>query len=163
METAKDPKFTPKAALKVVQGSIANPNTSSLSLVLLAMSESGVADSPTYQTLGKKWGKAQSDARSWYQEQVSFRLGNIKTTAVQSDVWLLHCLCVKKDGTVDEKALDGCMKKVLAEAQSNKGTIHVAASLVEQVPSLGPKLDDIMKAGVAVYFYTGEAAKETAK
>jgi hypothetical protein len=161
METTKDPKFTPKGQIKVVQGSISNPNTSSLSLVLVAMSESGIADSPTYQTLGKKWGKAKSDARSWYQEQVSFRPSNIKVSCVQSDVWLVHMLCVKKDGSTDEKALDGCLKKALAEAQSNKGTIHVAASLVEQVPLLGPKLEDIAKHGVSCYFYVEEALKET--
>lgn len=154
METTKDPKFTPKGQIKVVADrSIANPNTSSLSLILVAISESGVADSPTYQTLGKKWSKAQSDARQWFQEQVSFRLGNIKITAVQSDCWLLHCLCIKKDGSMDEKALDGCMKKVLAEAQSNKGTVHVSSLLTDQVPLFGVKLDDLVKQGVSVFYY----------
>jgi hypothetical protein len=162
METIRDSKFSPKGKVRTVNASITQTNTSSLALVLVAIGMDGKVDSPTYAALGKKWSKIPAEGKGWYHSQHQFRLGQTQITAVQSDTQAVHMLCLKADGSCDLKALGECFKKVQTEAKSNAGSVHVASSLIEQVPAMSDHLDNLVQAGVNIFIYSPPAIAETA-
>jgi hypothetical protein len=153
METLRDPKFGPKGKLRVVNASISQTNTSSLALIPVAIGADGKVDSPTYKTLGKKWGKIPADGKGWFHSQINFRPGFLNTTCVQSDVWCVHMHCLKADGSCDPKALTECFKKLTVDAKSNSASVHMAATLLEQVPQVKEHMDALLASGIDVFFY----------
>lgn len=153
METPVDKKFIASGKVRVVNASIAQTNTSSLALVLVAIGEDGKPNSKTYDLLDKKWAKVKPEAKGWWQEQFNFKPSNIKISATQSDIHIVHMLCLDKAGAVDERALAGCMKKVAAEAKSNKASVHVATELTEQIPQLDKHLQGLIDGGTNVFLY----------
>jgi len=153
METVRDAKFNVKGKVRVVQGTVSQTNTGSLAMILAVIGENGKPDSKTYDLLDKKWSKVKAEAKGWWQSQFDFRLGNLHQSAVQSDTWVMHLLCVNKEGVVDEKALASCLKKLTTEAQSNRASIHVSSALVDQVPQLGDQLQGLVDAGINCFLY----------
>lgn len=147
-------KFKKQGKTKTVHGSISMPELSGLRLVLVLCSLSGKPDGDVYSVLTNKWKNAAADLKGWHQYQVDYKLGNIKETCVQSDVWLLHTLCLKKDGTMDDKALDSCLKKIAKLAKDEKASVHISAIHLKDFPGLNEKLGKaLLEDGVTVYVY----------
>jgi hypothetical protein len=158
-EMKKNP-FVQYGKTKVVEGSILQPELSGLRLIMVPMGEPqkdvkyDLAQFPLYKTLERKWKQSRSEAKGWRAEGVGFKLGNIKTTLVQSDTWLVHCLMYNADGTLDEKAFTSCLKKVADLAKAEKASVHVSAMVVEAMPQLTEVLKtQFVETGTSVYFY----------
>lgn len=147
-------KFSTQGKTKVVKGTILTPEMAGLRMILTAAPESGKPEDELYQLLDKKWKNAKAEFKGWYQHHVNFKLGNIHETAVQSDTWIVHLLFVKKDGTVDAKALDTCLKKLAEKAKFERASVHVAKVLTETYPTLEALLQTaLIEKGITVYYY----------
>jgi hypothetical protein len=148
-------RFVTAGKTKVVEGSILSPELGNLRLVLVPINEAGVTDTEMYNLLNKKWRQAKVDAKGWYSNHIDFKLGNIQTTAVQSDTWVVHCLFEDKDQKVNAKAMAGCLKKVAAMAKYEKASVHVSNLMVEKVSGMKELLvSEMLDKGTSVYFYT---------
>ena len=145
---------------KTVKGTILLPELASLRLILTPCSQAGKPDSKLHTILNKKWRTVAADLKGWCAHNVDFKLGNLRQTAVQSDVWVIHALYLDKEGKVDEKALESCVKKLADLAKYEKGSVHVSTLLTEENPKLVELLQKLcLEKGTPVFFYeeTSEA------
>lgn len=146
--------FAVKGRTKVIKGTILTPEMAGLRLVMAVASETGKPESPLYELLDKKWKNAKAELKGWYQQHTNFKLGNVQETAVNSDVWIMHCLFLNKEGEVDEKALHSCLKKLADRAKSEKASVHVSTMLTDQFSNLETLLKEyLLDQGVSVYYY----------
>lgn len=154
MEAKLDNKFKKLGKTKLIKGSILHPEASGLSMIMTAAPASGKPDDGLYNLLDTKWRNAKAELKGWYQYHVNYKLGNIQDTAVNSDIWIMHCLFVNDKGKVDEKALDECLKKLCQKALYEKATVHVSTLLTKAIPTLEPKIaKSLIENGVSVFYY----------
>lgn len=148
-------KFQVKGKTKLVKGSILTPEGGGLRLVLNITNMAGKAEGPLYPIFEKKWKKVKEEVKGWYSTKTgAYKLGAINSTAVQSDVWVVHCLAQDDQLHVDAKGLEDCLKKVCATALYEKASLHVSSLLTSQVPGLEDLLTKcLVEKGVSVFFY----------
>ena len=147
--------FQQQGKVKLVKGSILTPQNAGLRFILNFTSMAGKTDGEVYDLFDKKWAKAKSDAKAWYANKTGeYKLGAINSTAVQSDTWVMHMLCIDKDGSVDATGLQECLKKVAASAKYEHASVHVSTLFVEQFPQLKDLIDEeLLKKGISVSYY----------
>lgn len=154
-------KFVTHGKTKVINGSILSPELGSLRLVLAPCSEDGKPASELHKLLGKKWKSVAVDLKGWYSEHIGFKLGATKNTAVQSDTWVIHCLCYDKDNKLDEKALAACVKKLEDMAKYEKASVHVSTLTAASMPGLADMLSkQLVEKGISVYYYEEAAVSQ---
>lgn len=147
-------KFTPPGKSKIIQGTIISPQSSDLKLVLAVCSLNGKPDSELYKLFDRKWKIASAELKGWHQHHVDFKLGNVKTISVQSDVWISNALCLSAEGVLDEVALAKCIKKIGEVAKYEKGSVHVSSLLTTAIPQLPALLMEYcIENGVSVSLY----------
>lgn len=147
-------KFVTHGKTKLVKGSILMPELGNLRLLIVPCSETGKPDGDLYSLLEKKWKTAKAEFKGWYAQHMDFKLGSVHTTAVQSDTWLLHCLCIDKNDKVDAKALAACVKKVASMAKYERGSVHVSTLVTDQMPEIMDMMNtEMIEKGTSVYFY----------
>lgn len=149
-------KFQSAGRVKMIKGSILNPENAGLRFVLSINNMSGKPDNhPLYSLFEKKWKKVKEDAKGWYATKTgAYKLGAINVTAVQSDTWVIHMLCQDDKLQTDLKALDDCLKKVTDSAKYEKASVHVSNLLVQAVPELTNMLTShLVNNGVSVSYY----------
>lgn len=157
-DTAKNP-FQQLGKVKVIKGSILAPENSGLRFVLNVNNMGGTADNPLYPLFDKKWPKVKQEAKGWFNTRTgAYKLGATNTTAVQSDVWVIHLLCqdVTKDDKLvtDAKAVATCLKEVCKLAKYERATVHVSNMLTDAVPELTGALNaELIDKGISVYVY----------
>lgn len=153
--------FVTQGKTKVVHGTLLSPELGNLRLVLAPCGESGKPDTDLHSLLNKKWRSVAAELKGWYANHINFKLGNIQTTAVQSDTWIVHSLCFTKEGKLDEKALEACVKKLADMAKYERGSVHVSTLTTNAFPTLTTLLNThCVSRGIAVYFYDeAEAGK----
>ena len=162
-ETPRDLRFNPAGQVKTVNASISSTRTmGGLCLILAALSEDGtkIMDCPVYGLLKRKFAAAVTDPKQWYHSRINWKLGAVRDTFLSSEARLQSMLCIKNDGTCDEKALETCMKAVIKLAKTDKGSVHVSSALVEMLPQLSSHLDAVKQAGITLYIYTGDSKTE---
>jgi hypothetical protein len=146
--------FVTQGKTKVVNASILSPELGNLRLLVVPCGESGKPETDLHALLNKKWRPVAAELKGWYANHINFKLGNVKTTAVQSDTWVVHSLCLTKEGALDEKALAGCVKKLADMAKYEKGSVHVSTLTTTAYPLLVQLLQEqCINKGIAVYFY----------
>jgi hypothetical protein len=147
-------KFTPKGKVKVVKGSILTPEYAGLRLIVNFVNKNGKPEGPLYEVFDKKWKKIKEETKGWYASRINFKLGEINTVAVQSDTWVINCLCQDEENAVQEKALDDCIKKVATMAKNEKASVHVPNLLLQSCPKLMENLNSqLVENGINVSVY----------
>lgn len=149
-------KFQPQGRTKQIKGSILMPENAGLRFILSVNNTQGKSEgNPLLPLFDKKWKKVREESRGWFATKTgAYKLGAINTTAVQSDVWVIHMLCQGDDLQVDLKGLEACLDKVAASAKYEKASVHVSTILTENIPELTDLLvERLVKEGVSVYFY----------
>lgn len=146
--------FVTKGKTKVVNASILSPELGNLRLVIVPCSESGLPETELHALLSKKWRSVNAELKGWYANHINFKLGNVQTTAVQSDTWIVHTLCFDKEGALSAKGLAACVKKLAEMAKYEKGSLHVSTLTANAMPELVELLQsECIDKGIAVYFY----------
>jgi hypothetical protein len=147
-------KFLTNGKTKLVKGSILNPELGNLRLIFVPCSQSGLPNTRLHHLLETKWKQTNVELKGWRASNINFKLGSIQTTAVQSDTWIVHALCMNDNNETDEKALATCVKKLSDLAKYEKGSVHVSMLTVEENPTIGDLfLTKCIENGVSVYFY----------
>lgn len=147
-------KFSPKGKVKVVKGSILTPEYAGLRLILNFVNKNGKPEGPLYDIFDKKWKKIKEETKGWYASRINFKLGEVSTIAVQSDTWVMNCLCQNEENAVQETALDDCIKKISSIAKNEKASVHVPNVLLQSFPKLMEKLNNqLVDSGVNVSIY----------
>lgn len=154
-EQPKKNLFLTPGRIKIVQGSIVNPENAGLRFVLSVTNMVGKAEGPLYPVIEKKWPKVKQEAKGWYNTRTgAYKLGAVNTTAVQSDTWVLHLLCQDDKLETDLGALTACLKEVCKMAKYERATVHVSSVLTESIPELTTTLGtELVEQGVSVSFY----------
>lgn len=154
-------KFSTPGESKVVNGSILNPEYAGLRLILNFVNLSGKTNSQMFELFDKKWRKVKEETKGWYANRSNFKLGELSVIAVQSDTWVINCLCQDEDSKINVDAISNCIKKVSALALSEKASIHVHSSLLTEFPELNKMLNEkLINNGINVSYYQ-EAKSES--
>jgi len=154
METTN--KFQAHGNIKVINGSILNPHNAGLRFVLSFNNLAGKPEgNPLLPVFDKKWKKVREESRGWFTNKTgAYKLGAINTTAVQSDVWVVHLLCQDDALKVDLRGLKNALKATAKLAKYEKATIHVSDILIKTVPELSQLLEStVISNGISVSFY----------
>ena len=148
-------KFLQPGRVKVVQGSILAPENAGLRFVLNVANTVGKAESPLYPLFEKKWPKVKQEVRGWFNTRTgAYKLGAVHTVAVQSDTWVLSCLCQNENFVTDVNALTVCLREVAKSAKYERATVHVSTLLTQAVPEVVDLLNtELVENGVSVSFY----------
>ena len=148
-------KFQQAGKVKVITGTILNPHNAGLQFVLSINNMVGKPENPLFPIFDKKWKKVKEESRGWFTNKTgAYKLGAINTTAVQSDVWVIHMLCQDEKLATDLNGLSECLKKVCVSAKFEQASIHISTILNKAIPEL-PNLvnEHLVNQGVSVYFY----------
>jgi hypothetical protein len=147
-------KFVTQGKTRLVNSTIISPEMGNLRLIFTPCGKQGKPDTALHAVLNKKWRTVAAELKGWHAQNFTFKMGNVHSTAVQSDTWVLHALCYNEKGVLDEKALESCVKAAAALAKSDGGSLHVSTLSVEQMPQLADYLSKyVIDRGLACYFY----------
>lgn len=148
-------KFVTQGKTRLVNNTIISPEMGNLRLIFAPCSKLGRPDTALHAILNKKWRTVGAELKGWHAQNITFKMGNVHSVAVQSDVWVANALCIDENGVLNEKALESCVKAVAAIAKSDGGSVHVSTLTVEQMPHLADYLSTyVIDRGLACYFYT---------
>jgi hypothetical protein len=146
-------KFKKQGVCKQLSGSVLNPEGSGLRLVLTTADMNGEVEGELTLLLKKKWAQTSTTAKTWFANRVGYKLGSIELTAVQSDVWVIHMLCLDK-GVVVSHAVSNCLKKVADKAVLEQASVHISNLLVDKIPELKTLVTEaFVERGINVSFY----------
>lgn len=150
-------KFMTPGKVKTINGSITIPENAGLRFILNPCSLSGKWDSKLQKLISKKWMKPQLEYKSWHANTFNFKLGQIQTVAVQSDIWIVNFLTIDKDGKFDQKAFDTSLKAILKAGKDDKASMHVS-TLTSEIHNINlTKYSEVFSPqGVHIYFYNGD-------
>lgn len=144
-------KFNKVGTCKNLPGTVLNPEGSGLRFVLTTADMNGQVEGELPLLLKKKWTQTSNTAKTWFVNRVNYKLGSIDITAVQSDVWVMHMLCLI-NGVVDNHAVNNCLKKVADKAILEQASIHISNLLLERMPNM-PIKEMFLDRGINVYVY----------
>lgn len=151
-------KFTQAGRIKECTGSVLTPQNAGLKMVLSVCSQSGLYESPFYNMITKRYTKVKSDYREWFVTQQGLKLGNLNTTAITSETWVMQAVCLDGKEKLDKKALEACVTKLIDQAKYEKASIHISDLLLKEVPALKKLLmTAIPEAGLNLYVYDEKA------
>lgn len=156
MENQQPPKnkFMPQGKSKLVKGTLLLPEMSNLCLIAVPCSMNVKVEDEVQQLLDKKWKTVRAELKGWSGAFAGFKLGEIHSTQVQSDICVIHMLCFDKDGKLDEKALEGCMKKLYELAKFEKASVHMSVKSLQDISRLDELvMTHLLDNGLNAYFY----------
>lgn len=164
-------RFTPKGKFRKTQSTLLTPENSGLRFVLNPVDLKASYTNNTNKLLNTKWSKPRTELRSWFANRTGFKLGEVQTVAVQSDVWILNALILDEHNSVPKEAyVDGgkgkeppiekTMKKIADLAKYEKATIHVSSDIFDlpNFEKLATKY--FLDEGLSVYVYQAPAQAE---
>lgn len=147
-------KFQKPGRVKKVAASVLAPENAGLRIIPTFCGQDGKFESPLNKLLGKKWLRAREGYKEWFATQQNFKLGNMTTSAVASDIWVANLLVENKEGKVDDGAVKNSLKKLCDLSKYENATVHVSTMLTEAYPQLVKMLDEqLVVNGVSVFYY----------
>ncbi len=154
-EEKVDNRFQVKGKVKVIKGSILSPESAGLRFVLSVDNLDGKTDSAWFLLFDKKWRKVKEESKGWYATKTGARkLGSVKTTSLQSDVWAIHLLCQDEKKVINLASLEQCLKETCKMAKYEKSTVHISSLLTDAIPELKDlAIKHFAENGVSTYFY----------
>jgi len=156
VETVLDPRFIKKGKYKEIKnGSVVCPENAGLMFIPSLVSLSGdVKDSEVIKQFDYKWPKVRTSAKAWFAEHRNYKLGEIEILAVQSDIQIVHLLCLDKDNKEDVEAVKKCAEKLSKQAVFDKASLHLSKLFLSKLPSFSSLIENLfINKGVSVYVY----------
>lgn len=147
-------QFTKTGSVKKITGSILLPQMGGLNIIISLSDINGELVDPQLPMFDRKWAKIRAEIKSWYALRgIDYKLGSIKMTPVQSNVWICHTLCSNK--TVDNDALDKCAKELAKQAAFESASVHIDSSIVNLYPEIVSVLEKhCLPVGVSICVYS---------
>lgn len=125
-----------KGKLKESTNSIFTPEFTNLKIVPVLLGLNGKPDSEFYNKMDKIWFRAKPEAKVWYGSRQYFKLGNVKETMVQSDTWVVHCVCKDEKDKLSKEAVVSCFKLLSKMAIDEKASVHLSKFVLDELSSL---------------------------
>jgi beta-galactosidase GanA len=146
--------FTKKGSVKTVEGNVINPVMGGLKAILLPISANGKIKDTLGETITKRWSNVSYDVRNWFVTRNNYKMGNVITTFVNSEVQIISMLCRDDKDQYSEKDLETCFKFVSKQVKLSSGTLHVAQSTLTEFPNIQLYIDKhILSNGFNVLVY----------
>lgn len=151
----------PKGKSKLVKGTLLLPELANLCMIAVPCSVDVKKTNEVQDLLDKKWKNVKAELKGWSGAFSGFKLGEINSVQTQSDVAVVHMLCFDKDGNLDDKALESCMKKLLDMAKFEKASVHMSVKSLAEVARLDELVMTwLLDQGINTYFYE-ETSEQT--
>lgn len=146
-------KFVTPGKFRQATSVITAPDNSGLRFVLNPIDASSKLATPVNEILTKRWKEAKTQAKSWASNIATYKMGEVQTVAVQSDVWVVNMLILDADCKVDEVALEKSLKKIAAMAKYERATVH-ASDMLMDIPSFGTHCKThLLDEGLSLWVY----------
>ncbi len=147
-------RFAKAGMVKNCAGSVLTPQNSGLKMILAVVSQTGEYESPFFNMITKRFSKVKADYREAFVTQQGLKLGNVNTSAITSESWIMTAVCLDKKNKLDKKALEDCIKKLVSVAKYEQASLHLSTLLLQEMPALKKLLPATALAnGVNVYVY----------
>lgn len=148
-------QFRPAGKVKTIKGTVIQPESAGLKLVLNIINTKGKAEHTLYPIFDKKWKRVKEDAKGFYNTRTgAYKLGALYTTAVQSDVWVIHCVVQGDDLKIDANGVNLAFKELLKMAKEEKASVHISSLLSDLDPVIQSAAQEQLVAnGVNVSYY----------
>lgn len=147
-------KFKIAGKVKKCEGSLTVPENAGLRMVFSLVPDNGNYTSNTSVNLSKRWSKVKETYKLAYVNRFNFKLGNLLTTPVSSDIWVVQGIVFNKDNQLDLDALNAVVKKLVAAAAYDQASVHVSQSTLDEAPDLLAMLEaQLLPHGYSVYVY----------
>jgi len=143
-------------SVKTVNSTIVAPIKGGLKFVLSVARVDGGLDNPMMDIFSKRWSGFRKDLASIYATRTgSYKLGFVaQPYCVQSDVWVMHCVCINEKGKLDLNAFRACLSSLRKSAKDEKATLHVSNILLAKFPKMSKLIEEEISAnGIMVYIY----------
>lgn len=153
MTTTDVKRFIQKGKFRQAKGSIVLPETSSLSFIINPIDTVSSFKTKTNTVLSSKWRKIREDGKAWWANRTGFAPGELITTAVQSNVWVVTVVLFDEKGDLIKDAVEKAFKKIAKLAKDEQASLHADSSLTEldTVSTLADK--HFLSEGLNVYLY----------
>ncbi len=150
-------RFIMPGKVKTINASVTLPENAGLRFILNPCSINGKWESKLQKVLSKRWKKPQEEFKTWAANTTNFKLGQIQSVSVQSDVWVINIICLNKEGKLDQKGFADCLKNSMKLVKSEKASVHVSSLTGEfHENNLDIYAKDFSTNGIHTYFYTGD-------
>lgn len=124
-------RFITPGLLRYKVGDATNPHGGGHKLLIHVCNDIGAWGAGFVMALSKRWAKPQDEYRRWYRSQNKFKLGEIQSVDVQSDIAVINMIAqrdigVGADGTppIRYDALRMCLDKVGELAYQKNSSVH---------------------------------------
>lgn len=149
-------KFATKGKLKEAapDATIVNPENSGLRFIPVLLGAEGKYEGDLPIKLEKIWPRVRTEYRSWFASQSKFKLGEIQSVMLGSDIWAIYMLCLNKNGKVDQPALTACLKKLVELSVYEHASIHLSTETTSQLKKADKLIEqNFIDNGINTYLY----------
>lgn len=148
-------KFMKPGQVKEISGSVTKPEGARLALVFTPCSTTGTYKSDVYDKIVNRWAKVKLDYRAKFVNRENFKLGEIITSAVNSDIWVCQAICLNDKGKLDKEALEICIKKIISLANYEHAFVHLSQLTFKSFPAIKKLMPNLVsEAGLNLYCYS---------
>lgn len=150
-------KFVIPGKVKEVAGSVTAPEHARLAIVFVPVSTSGEYSSDVYNKIVARWAKVKQDYREKFVNRENFKPGEMITTAVASDIWVVQGICLNDKDKLDKAALEACVKKLISMSKYEKAFVHTSQLVLKAFPAVKKALVEAVPVeGLNLYCYSDE-------
>jgi len=146
-------KFIQKGKFREAKSALVAPENSGLRFVLNPMDVKATFQNSINVTVATKWKKVREEGKAWHANQSGFKLGEMQSVAVQSDVWVLNLVLLSESGNTTKVSLDAAFKKAAAMAKYEKASIHMSQDMLNYDDCKEMATKHFIDEGINVYVY----------
>lgn len=146
-------KFIQKGKFREAKSELVAPENSGLRFVLNPIDVKATFTNSVNLKVATKWKKVREEGKAWYANQSGFKLGELQSVAVQSDVWVLNLVLLSDKGESSKTSLESSFKKAAAMAKYEKASIHMSSEMMEYAGCEELATKYFIDEGVNVYLY----------
>lgn len=148
--------FGKKGSVKTIDATILSPQQGGLKLILSVARLDGALDNPMMELFSKRWANFRKELASLYATRTgAYKLGFVgEPYCVQSDVWVMHCVCLNAKGKFDLDGFRECLKALCKKAEVERAGVHISNILVNKFPKMTKLVEEeLTNNGVNVLYY----------
>lgn len=146
-------KFIPQGKFRHAKSAIVAPENSGLRFVLNPLDVKATFENPVNVTVANKWKKVREEGKAWCANRSGFKLGELQSVAVQSDVWVLNLVLLGEKGESSKDSIESAFKKASALAKYEKASVHMAEDMLKFAGCEELATKYFLNEGLNVYLY----------
>jgi len=144
-----------KGKLKENKENVLQPENAGLAFILNVCDknpDSFKTENDLSKLISTRWNSVKTDLKLWATDLSKFKLGNTRTTLVQSTAWVVTFVGLES-GKENTNAVKTAFNEIVNQAKYEGASVHISAKLFEVVPSAKEMLNLFLDKGVNVVLY----------